>query len=117
MATGIEKSEDSGFFDIGCDHRDYCSLCNFKKVPRLSLRGGCPESHIDTQYVLIFDETHDGFSKLIGSSVSKIRFADWKILQTFLGPRRPLELPLVAPYALKILTPIYRHICLMNNHE
>ena len=85
MATGIEKSEDSGFFDIGCDHRDYCSLCNFKKVPRLSLRGGCPESHIDTQYVLIFDETHDGFSKLIGSSVSEIRFADWKILQTFLN--------------------------------
>ena len=74
MATGVEKSEDSGFFDIGCDHRDYCSLCNFKKVPRLSRRGGCPESHIDAQYVLIFDETHDGFSKLIGSSVSEIRF-------------------------------------------
>ena len=39
----------------------------------------------------------------------------------FLGPRGPLVLPLVDPYvrtyALKILTPIYRHICLMNHQE
>ena len=38
-----------------------------------------------------------------------------------LGPRGPLVLPLVDPYvrtyALKILTPIYRHICLMNHQE
>ena len=35
----------------------------------------------------------------------------------FLGPRGPLVLPLVNPPALKILTPIYRHICLMNHQE
>ena len=36
----------------------------------------------------------------------------------FLGPRGPLVLPLVNPYgAMKIWTPIYRHICLMNHQE
>ena len=42
----------------------------------MSLRGGRPESHIDTEYVLIFDEREErGFSKLIGSSISEIMFA------------------------------------------
>ena len=41
----------------------------------MSLRGGCPESDIDREYVMIFDEKADGFSKLIGSSVFEIRFA------------------------------------------
>ena len=40
---------------------------------------------------------------------------------SFLGPRGPLVLPLVDPpahpYAMKIWTPIYRHICLMNHQE
>ena len=42
-------------------------------------------------------------------------------IYAFLGPRGPLVLPLVnppvGPAALKILTPIYRHICLMNHQE
>ena len=73
MGTSLEGDGDNGFYDIPC-HRRMCSLCNFERIPRLSLRGGCPESHIDTQYVLVFDEIQDGFSKLIGSSVSEIRF-------------------------------------------
>ena len=40
---------------------------------------------------------------------------------SFLGPRGPLVLPLVDPRtrarAMKIWTPIYRHICLMNHQE
>ena len=79
MAMSLWSKEDDGFYDIGCNRRQYCSLCNFKRVPRMSLRGGCPESDIDTEYVpLIFDEKEDGFSKLIGSSVSEIRFAAWR---------------------------------------
>ena len=36
----------------------------------------------------------------------------------FLGLRGPLVLPLVDPYgAIKIWSPIYRHICLMNHQE
>ena len=73
MATTAGESEDHGFYDITCNRRNWCPICNFEKVPRLSLRGGCPESHIDTQYVLIFNVKQDGFSKLIGSSVSEIR--------------------------------------------
>ena len=42
-------------------------------------------------------------------------------IYAFLGPRGPLVLPLVnppvGPAALKILTPIYRHICLINHQE
>ena len=42
-------------------------------------------------------------------------------LDRFLGPRGPLVLPLVDPpapaRAMKIWTPIYRHICLMNHQE
>ena len=42
-------------------------------------------------------------------------------LKYFLGPRGPLVLPLVdpsvCPSLLKIWTPIYRHICLMNHQE
>ena len=75
MAMSLWSKEDNGFYDISCNHRQYCSLCSFKRVPRMSLRGGCPESDIDREYVLIFDEETDGFSKLIGSSVSEIRFA------------------------------------------
>ena len=41
----------------------------------MSLRGGFPESDIDREYLLILDKNEDGFSKLIGSSVSGIRFA------------------------------------------
>ena len=41
--------------------------------------------------------------------------------KVFLGPRGPLVLPLVDPpapaRAMKIWTPIYRHICLMNHQE
>ena len=74
MGTSLEGNGDNGFYDTSCLRRGFCSLCNFERIPRLSLRGGCPESHIDTQYVFIFDEIQDGFSKLIGSSVSEIRF-------------------------------------------
>ena len=42
----------------------------------------------------------------------------FKIGVPFLGPRGPLVLPLVNPPvrmpAMKILTPIYRHICLIK---
>ena len=75
MTMSLWSKEVDGFYDIGCDHRQYCSLCNFNRVPRMSLRGGFPESDIDREYLLILDENEDGFSKLIGSSVSGIRFA------------------------------------------
>ena len=108
MAMSLRWKEDDGFYDIGCDHRQYCSICNFKRVPRMSLRGGCPESDIDREYVMIFDEKEDGFSKLIGSSVSEIRFAasrpGWEVFDVakevvlaYTGPNisdYPIGLPL-----------------------
>ena len=54
-------------------------------------------------------------------TVSTFAQDDNFIIIIFLGPRGPLVLPLVDPYvhpyALKILTPIYRHICHMNHQK
>ena len=72
MQTGV--SEGGLVHDVGCEGL-HCTICNFTTMPRMTLRGICPNLEIDTNYILSLNQYHEGFLIFIGSSIFEIRFS------------------------------------------